>query len=93
MSKTKNCFNCFHAEGTLFGAKCNLHKLFIADPRMETVIENDCCCFYAAIQTRKEKAAWLEKHMPEVLDMMREGKKNGLTFNEPQNLKLKVMQL
>ncbi len=93
MSKSNNCFNCLNVEGTLFGAKCNHHKLFLTDPRMMTVIKEDCCCSHAPIETRVQKADWMQKHMPEALDMMRQGVKNGLTFNEPQNLKLKVRPL
>ncbi len=42
-------------------------------------------------KTKQEKYNWMKKHMPEALEMMREGVKNGLTFKEPQNLKLNVV--
>lgn len=37
---------------------------------------------------RQQAFNWMKKHMPEALEMMREGKKIGLTFKQPYNLKL-----
>ena len=44
-------------------------------------------------KTKQEKNNWMKKHMPEALEMMREGIKAGLTFGEPQNLKIKKVSV
>lgn len=38
---------------------------------------------------RHQTFVWMKKHMPEALEMMREGKKIGLTFKQPYDLRLK----
>lgn len=38
--------------------------------------------------TKQETYNWMKKHMPQALEMMREGNRIGLTFCQPRDLKL-----